>query len=87
MATLLYKQNIKWNRPCRIIWKDKNGIEHRYYADFYLTEHDLYIDTKNKYLAMRDVEKIKAVCEQNNVKVRIVEIEELIVAEKNGFIL
>jgi hypothetical protein len=87
MATLLDKQNIKWNRPCRIIWKDKNGIEHRYYADFYLTEHDLYIDTKNKYLAMRDVEKIKAVCEQNNVKVRIVEIEELIVAEKNGFIL
>lgn len=84
IAKVLDKQNIKWIRPSKLKWSDSNGIEHRYYPDFYLCDYGYYIDTKNKYLALRDAEKIKAVSNQHKVKIRIIELDEIIKSEKNG---
>ena len=87
LAKILDKQNIKWIRPNKIKWIDSENVEHRYYPDFYLCDYDYYIDTKNKYLAVKDKEKIKAVGDQNKVKIRIVEIEEIIESEKHGLVI
>jgi hypothetical protein len=87
LAKILDKQNIKWIRPTKILWKDIKNVEHRYYPDFYLCDYRYYIDTKNKYLAVKDKVKIKAVCDQNKIRIRIIEIEEIIESEKHGLII
>ena len=69
-AILLEKFEIAWTRPKPLIWFDTKGLMHKYYPDFLVG--DVYFDTKNSYLAMKDAAKIMAVKEQNNVDVRIV---------------
>jgi hypothetical protein len=69
VAKSLDENSIKWNRPSPINWIDKNDIIHRYYPDFYLEDYDVYLDPKNDYLIKKDLDKIKRVCEQNNVRV------------------
>lgn len=69
-ATLLEELGIDWERPAPLIWYDDDGIDHRYYADFKVG--DIYIDTKNDYLAIKDKSKIDKVILHNNVDVRIV---------------
>ncbi len=77
-ASILEELNIEWERPAPLIWIDDNGVDHRYYADFKVG--DIYIDTKNDYLAIKDKPKIDKVIQQNNVDVRIV-TKELITKE------
>lgn len=80
----LDKNNIKWERPKPLLYK-LNGVDHRYYPDFYLPEYDVYVDTKNDYLINRvnpkfgitDVEKINLVMEQNKVKIYILDKNNL----------
>lgn len=69
-ATLLEQLNISWSRPTPLLWIDDKGIVHRYYADFKVG--NVYIDTKNDYLAIKDLPKINAVRDQNNIDIRIV---------------
>ena len=69
-ARLLEELDVEWCRPEPLIWVDSDGMKHRYYPDFKI--NDIYIDTKNDYLAVQDLPKITAVKEQNNVDVRIV---------------
>lgn len=76
-AELLEENNIDWIRPSPLNWIDANGEDHRYYGDFYLTEFNLYIDTKNDYLIIKDAEKIKRVTEQNNVNLKVLSSREL----------
>ena len=71
MAILLNKANILWERPQGIQYMI-DGSEHRYYPDFYLPEHHIYIDTKNNYLMEKDKEKIENVSFQNNVKILMI---------------
>ena len=74
-AELLEEMNIQWSRPPPLLWVDRNGKYHRYYPDFKVG--DIYIDTKNSYLASKDAEKIKLVAEQNSVNLQIVLNEQI----------
>lgn len=69
-ASILDEMGIVWERPPPLTWKDEKGIEHRYYPDFKIGQ--VYVDTKNDYLAIKDRPKITAVREQNGVDVRVV---------------
>lgn len=79
VAKELDKHNIKWERPSYFIWEDDNHLEHRYYPDFYLPEFNVYLDPKNDYLiyykserfGITDVEKINKVMIQNNIRIII----------------
>jgi hypothetical protein len=85
VATELDKNNIKWERPHYLLWEDYSGKQHRYYPDFYLPEYNIYLDPKNDYLinnkskrfGITDVEKIEKVQEQNNVKILILDKDNL----------
>lgn len=67
IAELLDSEGIAWVRPKSIPWVDSEGIEHRYYPDFYLPEHDLYLDPKNEYCMKQDEEKMTAVAKKIEV--------------------
>lgn len=69
-ASLLDEMGVYWERPPPLIWIDTDGVSHRYYPDFKIGQ--VYIDTKNDYLAIKDQPKIAAVREQNGIDVRIV---------------
>lgn len=81
----LDKNNIKWERPKPLMWK-KDGESHRYYPDFFLPEYNVFVDTKNDYLinhvnprfGITDVEKIHLVEQQNNVKIYILDKNNLL---------
>lgn len=78
MADQLEKNNIKWIRPEPITWVDKNKEKHRYYADFYLIDFDVYLDTKNDYLIVKDKDKINNVRKQNKIKLLIIDKNNLL---------
>lgn len=61
LAKRLDELNIEWIRPSAISWTDKEGITHNYFADFYLPQHNLYLDPKNEYLCAITKEKIECV--------------------------
>lgn len=63
---ILTSLDIKWIRPPYLKYGSK-----KYFADFYLTEHGVYLDPKNNYKAVQDAEKIACVCEENSVKVYV----------------
>lgn len=65
-AEILDNLQIKWIRPKSLTYNGK-----RYFPDFYLPDHDLYLDPKNDYLAKLDEQKIACVREQNSVEVVI----------------
>lgn len=65
-SEILNELNIRWIRPAHIKYDNK-----KYFPDFYLPEHDLYLDPKNDYKAKLDQEKIEKVIAQNNVRVVI----------------
>ena len=69
IAKWLDVNNIKWIRDRKInfIWTDINGIKRRYYPDFYLPEHNLYLDPKNKYKLEKDRDKISRVIYENKI--------------------
>lgn len=77
VAIDLDNNNINWIRPEPLNWVDKNGIEHRYYADFYLPDYNVYLDPKNDYLIKKDKIKIETVCNQNNVIIYILNSKQL----------
>lgn len=77
-AEILEKLDVFWERPAPINWVDENRIMHRYYPDFKIG--NVYIDTKNDYLAIKDLDKITRVKNQNQIDLRIV-TEEFITPE------
>lgn len=85
VAKNLDESHIKWKRPSYMIWKDENGIKHRYYPDFYLPEFNVYLDPKNDYLinnkskrfGISDFDKISKVQQQNGVKIIILDKNHL----------
>jgi len=76
-AKLLDALEIPWERPSYLIWKDLENVEHRYYADFYIREKNVYIDTKNDFLRSKDEFKIKMVSEQNKVCIKVIGLENI----------
>lgn len=83
-AQNLDENKIKWERPKPLLWK-LDDVEHRYYPDFFLPDYGVYVDTKNDYLinhinprfGITDLEKIKLVESQNNVKVFVLDKNNL----------
>jgi hypothetical protein len=81
----LDKNNIKWTRPEPVYWFDEDNKRHRYYADFYLPDYDVYLDPKADYIieninprfGITDKEKIDIVMKQNNIRVFILREHEL----------
>ena len=74
-SIILNELGIRWSRPKALKYDNRN-----YFADFYLPDHNLYLDPKNNYKANLDKEKIKKVIEQNNVRVEIL-LEDYITKE------
>lgn len=74
VADYLTEQNIKWERPVSIPWMDSTGKKHRYYPDFYLPDHDLYLDPKNPRVMARDKEKLQMVSQEIRLLVGPLEV-------------
>ena len=85
LAIDLDKHGIKWEIPKRIRYVDPNGKIRSYSPDFFLNDYEVYLDPKNDFLLQNinprlgfsDVEKIKLVEEQNNIRVLILNKSEL----------
>ncbi len=77
IAKLLDKNRVNWLRPKYLPYKDENGVNRKYYGDFYLNDYDVYLDPKNSYLIGKDRDKIERVKVQNDVKIFILTREEL----------
>lgn len=72
LSKILNDLNIYWTRPSFFWYKDNKGNSRRYYPDFYLPDHDLYLDPKNDYLIKTDIDKIMKVSEQNKIYVIVI---------------
>lgn len=62
-SEILAELSISWIRPKALKYDDK-----KYFADFYLPDFDIWLDPKNDFKAVQDIEKILAVIKQNNIK-------------------
>lgn len=85
LAEDLTRNNIKWTRCNRFKYIDNKGKLHYYTPDFYLPDYNIYLDPKNDYLidninpilGYRDIDKVKWVEEQNNIRVIILDKNNL----------
>jgi len=85
IAKSLDENNIKWDTCKRFNYIDPFGKKRTYTPDIYLTEYDIYLDPKNDFLinninpglGFKDITKIKLAEKQNNIKVLILNKEQL----------
>lgn len=77
VAQNLDKLNILWIRPHPLTYIDDQGYSRKYYPDFYLPKYSLYLDPKNDYLIKTDTRKIELAEIQNNVKIIILDKNNL----------
>lgn len=85
LAQKLDSLDIEWQRCSRFPYTDLCGKKHHYTPDFYLPEYDVYLDPKNDFLinnvnpalGYKDLDKIRWVMEQNNIKVIILSEEQV----------
>jgi len=70
MAMRLDELNIQWERDenMKLPYLSKAGRKRNYIPDFYLPEHDVYIEVKG-YLTESARHKMKSVLEVNDVKI------------------
>ena len=71
-SEILNELDVKWLRPKALKYDNRN-----YFADFYLPDQDIYLDPKNDYKALCDIEKIDKVNKQNDVQVFILREHQL----------
>ena len=76
LAKRLDELCIEWTRPEAIPWLDNNGVTHNYFPDFYLPDHNLYLDPKNKIAVSTQKEKLDCLLKQYNNIVIIKTLEE-----------
>lgn len=85
LAKSLDANGIKWELPKRLFYIDPFGKRRSYTADFFLTDLDIYLDPKNDFLinsinpalGFKDSTKIELVEQQNQVKVFILNKNQL----------
>lgn len=66
---LITELKIYWERPKPIAWTNSLGKKRKYYSDFYLPVHNLYLDPKNHVLCRSyDKEKMEIVSKLVNIK-------------------
>lgn len=89
VAKELDKNNIQWEKPKRFKYYENNDINksyHYYTPDFYLPKYDIYLDPKNDFLinninpslGYKDLDKIKWVEQYNNIKVIVLNKNQLL---------
>ena len=84
LAENLDANNIKWERCERFPYIFDEKL-HYYTPDFYLPEYDVYLDPKNDFLinninphlGFNDIDKIRAVEQQNNIKIIVLNKDQL----------
>ena len=64
LAKRLDDLGIMWTRPEPIEWLDDDNVSHNYFPDFYLIEHDLYLDPKNHQVMSMQKYKLQKLSEQ-----------------------
>ncbi len=64
LAKRLDKINVKWVRPEPMPWIDENNITHNYFPDFYLPEHNLFLDPKNPQAIKVQKKKLNCILTQ-----------------------
>jgi transposase len=75
VAESLDKHSVIWERPKKgFIWTDSGR---KYYPDFYLPEFNVYLDPKNSYLQIKDLEKITQAQQRNNIRVLMLSESQL----------
>lgn len=85
LAKSLDENGIRWDTCSKIKYIDPNGKCRTYTPDIYLIDYDVYLDPKNDFLinninpamGFTDSEKIKLVCEQNDIIVHILNKSQL----------
>lgn len=85
LAQSLDEHGIKWDTCSKFKYVDPHGKLRTYTPDIYLTDFDVYLDPKNDFLirsvnptlGFKDVDKIKLVEEQNNIRVIVVDKHNL----------
>lgn len=71
IAQWMDAHQVKWTRSRKMMfhWTDETGAKRRYYPDFYLPDHNVYLDPKNKYLIEKDRYKILAAQRENGITI------------------
>jgi len=65
LAKRLDALGILWERPkTPIKWIDDSGKMHNYFPDFYLIEHDVFLDPKNPHALKVQQKKLKIIIDQ-----------------------
>jgi hypothetical protein len=64
LAKRLDELEIKWIRPDPIPWTDSHGVVHNYFPDFYLPDHDLFLDPKNPQAIKVQQQKLDCILTQ-----------------------
>jgi hypothetical protein len=77
VAEELDRLTIRWIRPKPIKWIDGLGKSRLYYPDFYLEEYDVFLDPKNPYCMVKDMEKMQCI-ESLGYKVVFGDIDKVI---------
>lgn len=67
IATWLDANSIQWIRPKHLPWTDSTGKQRKYFPDFYLSAHNLYLDPKNKYQISISMDKLDAIQSRYNL--------------------
>lgn len=76
LAKSLDEANIEWLRPSPIRY-ELDGVNRKYFPDFYLPEYDLYVDPKNQHAYNVQVRKIKVLLENIKNLVFLTSLEEI----------
>lgn len=71
-AEILNEFGLKWIRPNHLKYGNR-----KYFADFFLPDYSVFFDTKNDYLIKKDSNKIAAVIAENNVKLIVINKDQI----------
>lgn len=77
MAERLDEIGVKWVRPEPIKWTDDGGKIRHYFPDFYLPEHNIYLDPKNPQAYKVQKSKIDCLKKQLTNLIIISNIEDI----------
>lgn len=77
LAKNLDRNSIEWIRPKPLLYIDDTGQTRRYYPDFYLPRFDIYLDPKNPYVQKLDSRKFELIQEQHNIKLYMLNKNQL----------
>jgi hypothetical protein len=76
LAKRLDELKIRWERPDSISYVASDGRTRRYFPDFYLPDHNLYLDPKNPFAIKAQQDKINQLTKQIKNLIIIKELDD-----------